>query len=120
MCWTWPLRFQHQPGRSLRERCWSGTAYLRSLDDKHRFVVDQVFIAILSENSILLYSVTKQSIANVPGRLAVVFAQNRFQLAAGLFVAVVVNSIGMKNENIPRTHERDLRHIGRGELFLPY
>src|SRR5215470_3417190 len=90
--------------------------YSSSFDDKHGFVVDQGLVAVLSQTVILLDRVIQQCIADVPSRLSVVFAQNSFKQLACVFVAAVVNSIGIKNKNISRTHQRDLSNIGRLEL----
>src|SRR6266849_10302547 len=49
-----------------------------SLDDKHCFVVDQRFVAVLSKMGILLHRVIQQCIADFPSRTSVVLAQNRF------------------------------------------
>ena len=57
-----------------------GTAALvQSLDDKHRFVVDHVRFAVLTEPLILLDCMIQQRVADVPGGLSIVFAHNRFQ-----------------------------------------
>jgi hypothetical protein len=49
----------------------------------------------------------------------VVIAQNPFQYLPRFLVAPVLNSIGIENKNISRTHQRDLHDIGRVELSLP-
>src|SRR5215470_15438737 len=90
-----------------------------SFDDKHGLVVDQGLVAALSEALILLYRVIQQCIADLSGRLSVVFAQDLFKQLARLFVAAVVNSIGIENKNISRTHQGDLGDIGRVELSWP-
>ena len=46
------------------------------------------------------------------------FAQNIFELLANLSVAAVVNSIGVKNENVSWTHQRELAEIRRVKLCL--
>ena len=63
-------------GRASRGQ---GVSRSSSFDDKHGFVVNQGLVAVLSEMVILLYCVIQQCIANVPSRLSVVFAQNRFK-----------------------------------------
>ena len=68
----------------------------------------------------MLYRMIQQGFADVSGLLSVVFAQNRFELLARLFVAAVVDSVGIEDKNVSRTHQRDLGDIGRVELLLPY
>ena len=43
-------------------------------------------------------------LATFPCRLTVVFPQDPFEFLAHLFIAAVVNSIGIKEDNISRTH----------------
>src|SRR5690242_12192093 len=92
----------------------------RSFDDEHSLVVDQGLIAILSEIVILLPRVIQQRVADFFGGLPVMFAHHRLQLLARSLVAAVVNSIGIEDKNISRTHERDLGEIGSIEFCLPY
>jgi len=50
-----------------------------SFDDKHCFVVDQRFVAVISKMVILLHCAIQQCIADFPSRTSVVLAQNRFK-----------------------------------------
>ena len=63
-------------GRSKVRAEWAGSS---SFDDKHCFVVDQRFVAVLSKMVILLHCPIQQCIADFPGRTSVVLAQNRFK-----------------------------------------
>jgi hypothetical protein len=51
---------------------------VNSFDDKHRFVVDHVRFAVLTEPLISLYCMIQHRVADVPGRLSIVFAHHRF------------------------------------------
>src|SRR5579864_9846299 len=75
-----------------------------SFDDKHRFVVDQRFVAVISKMLILLHCAIQQCIADFPSRTSVVLAQNRFKLLAHLRVAAVVNSICIEDKSVSRAH----------------
>src|SRR6266567_8419107 len=92
--------------------------FSRSFDDEYCFVVNQGLVAVLSQAVVLLNRVIQQCIADVSSRLPVMFAQDRFKLLAHLFIAAVVNSIGVKDKHISRTHQRDFSDIGRVQLSL--
>src|SRR5215469_10825873 len=97
-----------------------GCAGLRcAFDDEHGLVVDQRRLAVGSEMVVLLYCVIQQGIANFPGGPAIAFSQDRFELLACLWIATVVNPVGIENKNISWTHQRDLTDIGRVEFGLP-
>jgi hypothetical protein len=89
-----------------------------SFNDKHGLIVDQAGVAALSEPIILPYRMIQQRSADLLRRLAVVLTHDHFQQLTIVFVAAVVNSIGVKDQNISRTHQRNLE-IGRVELCLP-
>ena len=111
---SWPESLTAREGRRTARKL------SRSFDDKHGFVVDQGLIAILSEKVILLRRVIQQRVADFSGGLPVMFAHHRLKLLAPLLVATVVNTIGIEDKNISRTHERDLGEIGSIEFCLPY
>src|SRR5580692_1739352 len=91
-----------------------------SFDNKHGLVVDQDLIAILAEIVVLLRRIIQQRVADFSGGLPVMFAHHHLKLLAPLLVAAVVNSIGIEDENISLTHERDLGEIGSVEFCLAY
>jgi hypothetical protein len=90
-----------------------------SFDDKHGLVVDQGLVAALPEAVVLLDRIIQQGVANIPGRLPVVFSHHRFKLLARALVAAVVHSVSIENKNISGTHQRDLAEVGRVEVSLP-
>src|SRR5438445_323738 len=98
--------------------CSEGWGLSRSFDDKYRFVVDQGFVAVQSQVLVSLYCIVQQCIADVLCRLPVVFTQDRFKLLAYLLIAAVVNSIGIQNKDVSRTHQRDFSNIGGVQLSL--
>ena len=76
------------------------------LDDKNCLVVYTIFLANLSQTIVSFDGVFEQCIANVLCRQQVVFAHDVFKLLSFLLVASVINPVGVKEENVPRTHQR--------------
>src|SRR3979409_2035053 len=76
------------------------------LDDKNCLIVNTIFLANLPQAIISFYSVFEQCIANVFWRQQVVLAHDVFKLPSFLLVASVINPVGVKEENVPRTHQR--------------
>src|SRR6266478_9659464 len=107
----WYRRYFGIGGRRQAEQGSCGVvANSSSFDDKHCFVVDQRFVAVLSKMVILLHRAIQKCIADFPCRTSVVLAQKRFKSLAHLLVAAVVNSICIEEKNFSRTLQRDLRH----------
>jgi hypothetical protein len=52
----------------------------------------------------------------LPRALRFVFAQDQLKLLAHLVIAAVVNSIGVKDKDVPRTHQCYFSDIGRVQL----
>src|SRR5437660_1819386 len=116
--WVASRGFVHG-GRRVRH--WIGSfltelGFSTPLDDEHGLVIDQSFVSVLSKMIILLYSVFQECVADVSCALRFVFAQDRFKLSAHLFIAAVVNSIGVKDKDVPRAHQRYFSDIGRVQL----
>src|SRR6266851_3318450 len=76
------------------------------LDDKNCLIVYTIFLANLSQTIISFDSVFEQCIAYVFCRQQVVLAHNVFKLLSFLLIASVINSVGVKEENVSRTHQR--------------
>ena len=88
-------------------------------DDQDSLVVDQGFIAILTEVVILIDRILEHCVANVSRRLPVVFLQNGLKLLAQGSVAAVVHTIGVQDKYVTGAHQSDLSDIGRVKFFLP-
>lgn len=82
---------------SLAEWCSGVAGYLSTFDDKDRLVVDEVGIAALFESIILPDRMIQQRIADLLRRLAIVIAHDHFQQLTIMFVAAVVNPVGIEN-----------------------
>jgi hypothetical protein len=76
------------------------------LDDKNCLIVNTIFLANLPQTIVSFESVFEQCSADVLCRQQVVLAHNVFKLLSFLLVASVINSVSVKEENVPRTHQR--------------
>src|ERR1700747_493863 len=94
-----------QPG-SVLERVRLSQHSSISLDDKNCLIVNTIFLANLSQTIISFDSVFEQCIAYVFCLQQVVIAHDVFKLLPFLYVAAVINPVGVKEENVPGTHQR--------------
>src|SRR6266478_2835370 len=76
------------------------------LNDKNCLIVDSIFLANLSQTIVSFESVFEQRIAYVFCRQQVVLAHDVFKLLSFLLVASAINPVGVKEENVPWTHQR--------------
>ena len=95
----------------IAELPWLTTVHLSQyssipLDDKNCLVVYTIFLANLSQTIISFDSVFEQCPAYVSCRQQVVLAHDVFKLLSFLLIAAVINAVGVKEENVPRTHQR--------------
>jgi len=77
-----------------------------SFDNKNCLIVNTIFLASLPQAIISFYSGFEQCIANIFWRQQVVLAHDVFKLLSSLLVASVINPVGVKEQNVPRTHQR--------------
>src|SRR6267154_5262634 len=75
-------------------------------DNEHRLIINANLFANLAQMIIFFYSVFEQCIADVSCRQHVVVAHDVFKLLSFLLVAAVITSVGVKEENVPWTHQR--------------
>src|SRR5271154_4770949 len=61
----------------------------------------------------------QDGVTNLSGRLTLVVADHLLNQESVLFVAAVVDSVGVKKEQVAGAHERDLRDVPGGHLALP-
>src|SRR6266849_4491636 len=99
----WYRRYFGIGGRRQAEQGSGGVgANSSSFDDKHCFVVDQRFVAVLSKMVILLHRAIQKCIADFPSRASVVLAQKPFKSLAHLLVLPALTSFGLEEKNVPR------------------
>ena len=89
------------------------------LDDEDGLIVNTVLFANLAETIVFFHRIFQQSVADFLCRLAIALTHHLFKLLTFLFVAAVVDPVGIKEENVPRTQQRELGHIGGVHLLLP-
>src|ERR1700674_3012972 len=89
------------------------------LDDEHGLIVNTVLFANLAETIVFFHRIFQQSVADFLCRLAIALTHHPFKLLTFFFVAAVVDPIGIEQENVPWTQQRELRHIGGVRVALP-
>ena len=82
------------------------------LDDEDRFVVDAILFADLLQVLIFMDRKCQDGVANLFGGLGLMVTDDLFNLKSDLFVAAIVNPIGIQDEDVSRTHQSDLCHVG--------
>src|SRR5208337_4308736 len=80
-----------------------------SLDNKNGLVVNTIFLALLSQPIVSLQSVVEQSLADLFCRKQEVLAHDAFQRPPFFLITAVINPVGIKEKNVPRTHQCQLR-----------
>ncbi len=76
------------------------------LDNKNCLIVNTIFLANLSQTIVSFERAFEQRIAHVFCRQQAVFAHDAFKLPSFFLIAAIINPIGVKEENVPRTHQR--------------
>jgi hypothetical protein len=87
------------------------TFRLVTLDDEDGFVVDFVLFATAAKAVVAGNRVIEQGVANVFRGLAVAIAHDQFELLAFWFVAAVVNTIGIEEEDVAGAHQGEFGNI---------
>jgi 3-oxoacyl-[acyl-carrier protein] reductase len=75
------------------------------LDDEHGLIVNTVLFANLAETIVFFHHIFHQSIADFLCRLAIALTHHPFKLLTFLFVAAVVDRIGIEQENLAERFE---------------
>src|SRR5579872_2558027 len=75
-----------------------------AFDDEDGLVVNKILIADLPEIIVSSYGIIQEGITDFLRRLAVMVPHHRFKLLALFLVAAVVDSVGVEQKDVARTH----------------
>src|SRR5258708_18685854 len=88
------------------------------LDDEHGLIVNTVRFANLAKTMVFFHRIFQQSVADFLCRLAIALTHHPFKLLTFFFVASVVDAVGIEQEDVSWTQQRELGHIGGVRLAL--